>query len=180
MQLIVSVSDAKASQTSGDCLVTYSLGSCIAVALYDPAVKVAGMLHFQLPTSSIDPIRARLCPMMFADTGLEYLIRSMEAVGCRRRNMRVALAGAAQMFDAETHFVIGRNNEAAIRRLIADNSMEITTAALGGQSPRAMTIQVDDGAVVIKTHDSPRETIRFVPVTAERKPTAKHEVDFGY
>ncbi|MFT3785579.1 MAG: hypothetical protein QM770_05370 [Tepidisphaeraceae bacterium] len=59
MQHTVNISDAKVSTSPGDTLVTYSLGSCIGVMLYDPNLPIAGLLHFQLPTSTMDPERAK-------------------------------------------------------------------------------------------------------------------------
>ena len=39
-------------------LVTYSLGSCIGLSLYDPVARVGGLLHAMLPLSSLDPVKA--------------------------------------------------------------------------------------------------------------------------
>ena len=47
--VVVGISDCKISGDSEDLLITYALGSCIAVILYDPVVKVGGMLHYMLP-----------------------------------------------------------------------------------------------------------------------------------
>jgi chemotaxis protein CheD len=70
-RIIVNVSDAKVSNKLVDVLATYSLGSCIGVCLYDPATSIGGMLHYQLPNSTIDAERAKEKPLMFADTGME-------------------------------------------------------------------------------------------------------------
>ena len=67
-KLIVGVSDAKASCEAEDTIITYSLGSCIGVCLYDPVVGVGGLLHNQLPESKMDPQKAVEKPFMFADS----------------------------------------------------------------------------------------------------------------
>ena len=54
MNIIVGVSDMKVSNDANASLITYSLGSCIGVVIYDPAVKVGGLLHFMLPDSNLD------------------------------------------------------------------------------------------------------------------------------
>ncbi len=59
MEHIVGVADMKVSNRNGDTIVTYSLGSCIGLAIYDPKVKVGGMLHYMLPNSAIDPEKAK-------------------------------------------------------------------------------------------------------------------------
>ena len=58
-------------------LVTYALGSCIAVAVHDPVTSVAGLLHYMLPEASLDWDKAAQNPYMFADTGIPKLLREV-------------------------------------------------------------------------------------------------------
>ena len=74
-QLVVGVGDGGVTRDAESVLVTYALGSCIAVMLYDPVVKVAGMVHFMLPESSASPEKSQARPWMFADTGIPLLLR---------------------------------------------------------------------------------------------------------
>ncbi len=78
MKIIVNISDAGVSKNPGDELITYSLGSCIGVAVHDPVTKIGGMLHYQLPSGRMDTGKAAKNPMMFADTGMKYLIDKMQ------------------------------------------------------------------------------------------------------
>ena len=48
--IVVGISDLNVAK-NGDILVTYALGSCIGICLYDESVKVAGLSHIMLPTS---------------------------------------------------------------------------------------------------------------------------------
>jgi chemotaxis protein CheD len=123
--IVVNVSDAKLSDDVEDVIATYSLGSCIAVSLYDPVKKIGGMLHFQLPSSSIDATRAKQLPTMFADTGMDYLLKQMEGLGAQRKRMKVKIAGAAQMLNDAAMFNIGKRNHAAIRKLLWQQGMFI-------------------------------------------------------
>jgi chemotaxis protein CheD len=62
--MIVGISDCKVSRDADTVLVTYALGSCIAVAMHDPVTKASGLLHYMLPESAIDAKKAeqnRLC-----------------------------------------------------------------------------------------------------------------------
>ena len=151
MTIVVNVSDAKVSADPQDVIATYSLGSCIGVALYDPVRKVGGMLHFQLPTSTLDADRARQLPTMFADTGMALLIQQMEALGAEKRRLKVKLAGAAQMLNDAAMFNIGKRNHAAIRKLLWQYGMFIDGEDVGGKSPRNLYLKVADGEVTIKT-----------------------------
>ena len=75
MNLVVGVSDMKVSDDSDAVLVTYSLGSCIGIAVWDSVVRVGGLLHFMLPDSTIDPAKAKKNPHMFADSGIPALFK---------------------------------------------------------------------------------------------------------
>jgi len=55
VRTVVGVADVAVSSNPEDTLITYSLGSCIGVVIYDPAAKVAGLLHYMLPESTVDP-----------------------------------------------------------------------------------------------------------------------------
>ena len=81
MNIVVGVSDMKASNDPTGTLVTYSLGSCIGVAIYDPVAKAGGLLHFMLPESSLDPEKASTRPFMFADSGIPRLFKAVYKLG---------------------------------------------------------------------------------------------------
>lgn len=149
--IIVNVSDARISADTGDVLATYSLGSCIAVAMYDPVACVGGLLHYQLPTSSLDPERAKVHPTMFADTGMELLLKGMAAFGAKKARLKVQIAGGAQMLNDASFFNIGKRNYAAIRKILWQAGMLIDREEVGGAAPRNVYLKVADGAITVKT-----------------------------
>lgn len=151
MNVIVGISDAKVSRDPQKTLVTYSLGSCIGMTLYDPMLKVGGMLHYQLPTSTLDASKAQANPMMFADTGFQYLLQKMLAMGAEKKRLKVHLAGAAQILNDSGIFDIGRRNYAAARKLLWQQGMFIDAEDVGGNAPRNLNLSIADGSVVIKS-----------------------------
>ncbi len=151
-RIIVNVSDAKVSNKLVDVLATYSLGSCIGVCLYDPAVNIGGMLHYQLPSSKADAERAKERPLMFADTGMEILIDKMLAMGANKKRMQVKIAGGATMDAGPNGFDIGKRNHLAIKKILWQNRLFIDAEDVGGTSPRNMYMNIDDGAVTIRTN----------------------------
>jgi chemotaxis protein CheD len=150
VNIVVSISDAKASNDAAATIVTYSLGSCIGVSVHDPVAGVGGMLHYQLPTSTMDAERARQCPTMFADTGFDFLLKEVERRGAVKKRLKVKLAGAAQMFDDKGVFNIGKRNHTAIRKILWQHGMLIDAEDIGGSTPRTVYLAVADGAVTIK------------------------------
>lgn len=151
-QLNVAVSAAKISSDLDATLATHSLGSCIGVCLYDAQVPMAGLLHYQLPSSTLDTKRAHEQPLMFADTGLAALLTSMEAHGATPKRMKVKLAGGAEMLNDSKAFSIGRRNYTAIRKLLWQRGMLIEREDVGGTAPRSLYMRVVDGSVTVKSN----------------------------
>lgn len=151
MNITIGVSDLKVSANPSDVLVTHSLGSCIGVCLFDPVTRVAGLLHFQLPSSTLDPARASQSPAMFADTGMELLLATMAARGARQERLKVHLAGGASMIQDSAGLSIGKRNHTAIRKILWQKSLLITSENVGGSMPRTLFMPVATGEVTIKS-----------------------------
>ena len=150
MNLIVGVSDMKVSKNPDAVLVTYSLGSCIAIAVFDPAAKVGGLLHYMLPESSLDSAKAAANPFMFADTGIPRLFKSVYELGGIKGRMRVIMVGGSQVLDQKGFFNIGKRNEMAARKLFHRNNVVIDFADTGGNGNRTIRLAVKDGKCWLK------------------------------
>ena len=57
-QIVVDIAELKVSNEPQAELITYSLGSCIGVAIWDPVVHVGGLLHYMLSDSTRSPDKA--------------------------------------------------------------------------------------------------------------------------
>lgn len=156
MSIVVNVSDARCSRDPAEVIVTYSLGSCIGVCLYDPAVRAAGLLHFQLPSASLDAQRARENPFMFADSGFDVLLKQVLSMGAEKRRLRVRLAGGASMLNDAGTFNIGKRNHASIRKILWQHGMFIESEDVGGGAPRTLYLSVADGSLTIKSGSESR------------------------
>lgn len=148
--LVVGISDCKISNDVDSILVTYALGSCIAVTLYDAAAKVGGMLHFMLPESALDGQKAQQNPFMFADTGIKALLRAMSVWGAQPRRMVVRLAGGAQVLDGEGVFQIGKRNYLAARKILWKAGILISAEAVGGEVSRTTRLEVATGRMWVR------------------------------
>lgn len=150
-RVTVDISDLKVSNDPADVLTTYSLGSCIAVCLYDPIEKVGGMLHYQLPTSSMDTTRAKENPLMFADTGMEIMLNQMLKLGVNKKRMQIKIAGGAAMEGGPEGFDIGKRNHLAIKKILWQNGMFIDAEDVGGSSARNMYLNIGTGEVTVRS-----------------------------
>lgn len=133
-------------------LVTHSLGSCIGVLVFDPVVKVGGLLHLMLPESSLNPERAKREPGVFADTGLPILFRSAYQHGAKKGRMRVVVVGGSQVMDASGHFNIGKRNYAAVRKILWRNNVLVDKEDVGGNVNRTVGVLCATGEMWMKTN----------------------------
>lgn len=154
VQLTVDVSDAKVSNNPTDMLVTYALGSCISVCMYDEASQTGGMLHYQLPDSKINVERAKESPFMFADTGMKILVEKLVSMGANKKRLQIKIAGAATINTGPNGFDIGKRNHLAIRKILWKNGMFVDAEDVGGSLPRNMYLNIADGAVTVKCNGS--------------------------
>jgi len=148
--VVVGISDLRVSNVRMDCLVTYALGSCIAVAVYDPLVKVGGLLHYMLPESTLDSEKAREHPGMFADTGIPLLFKSCYKLGAEKKRMVIKVAGGARIMDDMNYFRIGQKNLTALRRIFWKNNVLIDAEDTGENFNRTVRLEIATGKFLIK------------------------------
>ena len=148
--VVVGISDCRFSTSANDSLITYALGSCIAVAIYDPVALVGGLLHYLLPDSRMDPQKAAKMPFVFADTGIPTLFRNSYKLGATKNRLRVFAAGGAQVFKGDT-FEIGRRNQLALKEILSFAGVFTKEEDLGGSSSRTIRMEMKTGAVFLKT-----------------------------
>jgi chemotaxis protein CheD len=146
-QLVVGVGDGGVSRDPDSMLVTYALGSCVAVMLHDPVAKVAGMVHYMLPESSISSEKSHTRPWMFADTGIPYLLRATLGQGADKRRLVVFAAGGAQVMDDHGVFNIGKRNCLALRKALLKSGLVAHAEETGGEVARTVRMEVGTGRV---------------------------------
>jgi chemotaxis protein CheD len=150
VDIVVGISDMKCSGKKEDVLVTYALGSCIAVAVHDPAAGVAGLLHFMLPDSTLDQGKAASVPAMFADTGIPMLFRACYQLGADKQRMTVKVAGGASILSDTDYFRIGQKNITAMRKIFWRNNVLIQAEDTGLNFNRTVRLNVADGRCLVK------------------------------
>lgn len=157
-EIVVGISDLKVSNNINDILVTYALGSCIGVALYDPVVKVGGLLHFMLPESSLDVKKANETPAMFADMGIPLLFKTCYKFGAEKKRMIVKIAGGASILNDANFFRIGQKNIVAVKKLFWKNNVLINSEDTGDNYNRTLFLHISTGKTFVKTaHNGMRE-----------------------
>ena len=138
--------------TSPNVLVTYALGSCVGICLYDPVTKIGGLAHIMLPSSQNST--AQNNPYKFADTATVELVKRMEQNGASRARIKAKIAGGAQMFAAISNSSIaniGARNTAAVKEILAKLAIPILAEDTGKNYGRTLYFNTQDGTMRIKS-----------------------------
>lgn len=149
--ICVDISDMKMTRNREDVLVTYSLGSCVGLTLFDPLAGIGAMIHCMLPMSKIDPEKARLKPYMFVDTGVAAMLHDMYQAGAQRQNLIAKVAGAGSPLGKEETFRIGQRNYTILRKFLWKNNILIAKEDVGGSKARTLYLHMADGRTTVKS-----------------------------
>lgn len=133
------------------CRVTTILGSCVAVALWDPVTGVGGVNHFLLPCWTGSDIESP----RFGNVAVRALIREVVAAGGRRRSLQAKLFGGACVLRAfrgtgnGSH--LGRKNVDVARQILLDEGIPLTAEDVDGVRGRKLIFQTHDGAAWVRS-----------------------------
>ncbi|MBX3373823.1 MAG: chemotaxis protein CheD [Phycisphaeraceae bacterium] len=155
-RIVVGVADARTSCDPAAELITFALGSCIGVTLFDPVARVGGMLHFMLPMSSLNPEKAAANPAMFGDTGIPALFHAVYALGARKERLVVCAAGGAELLSDDGQFRIGHRNRTLVRRIFWKNGVLLAAEETGGTISRTLVLSMAGGRVTIRNRSEER------------------------
>lgn len=150
MDVVVDIADVQVTNDPQVTLVTYSLGSCIGVAIWDPEMQVGGMIHYMLPESSLSREKAKTSPAMFADTGIPMLFRSTYNLGAVKKRLVVKVAGGSSLLDDKGTFNIGKRNYASLRKIFWKNGILVDSEHVGGQLSRTLRLNIATGSITLK------------------------------
>ena len=133
-------------------VISYGLGSCIGISLYDPQLKVGGLLHIMLPDST--QARGGDNPAKFADTGLPLMLKDVLALGASKARLVAKIAGGAQMFafaNATDVMRVGARNAEASKKMLKELGIRLIAEDTGGTYGRTVSINLENGDYIVKT-----------------------------
>jgi chemotaxis protein CheD len=149
----VGVADLKISGDSADMLITYALGSCLGITVYDFRLKRAGLLHCMLPDSSMDRGKAAGNPFLYVDSGMKVLLDDFFRNSSRKNDLIIRVAGgsSSKKNEEEDFFQIGRRNFVSLRKYLWNEGLMLKAYDVGGYGSRTVTLEVENGKMLIKS-----------------------------
>jgi chemotaxis protein CheD len=135
-----------------DKLVTYGLGSCVAIVLYSREAVVGAMAHVMLPLAYKD--KETEPPGKFADTAVGAMVRQMEIRGIGVSGIEAKIAGGADMFAGQiqgTGRRIGARNILATRKALDYFGVRLAAQDVGGTFGRTVEFCTNTGLLTVRT-----------------------------
>ncbi|OAQ53597.1 chemotaxis protein CheD [Natrinema mahii] len=140
-----------------DTLKSYGLGSCLAIALYDPQSAIGGLAHVMLPDGDAADNSDRK-PGKYADTAIRALLRRMVEQGANYTAVEAKIAGGSDMFEFESFGDgVGQRNIAAAKEELEKLGVPLEAEDVGGEHGRTVEFTPGTGSLVVKTSDGDDE-----------------------
>jgi chemotaxis receptor (MCP) glutamine deamidase CheD len=128
-------------------LVRTTLGSCIAIALFDPVARVGGLNHFMLPEAAGVVTE----PGRYGGYAMELLIGELQKIGGLRSRFLAKIFGGGHVLDTEpSEGSAPQRNISFARQFIEDEGFHITSLDVGGLLPRVVKFETTTGRAFVK------------------------------
>jgi len=132
-------------------LMTPALGSCVGLALYDPALKQGALAHIMLPTPLDSGVVGQ--ELRFASTAAPALVALLLERGSPRRRLEAKIAGGAAMFKTENGAPhVGARNVEEVKRQLALLKVPIVAEDTGEHHARTVELRLDTGVLVVRSY----------------------------
>ncbi|MDD3141382.1 MAG: chemotaxis protein CheD [Lachnospiraceae bacterium] len=149
-KITVGIADMKITRLEGT-LITYALGSCIGIALYDPMIKLGALVHIMLPERrEINDNNI----FKYADSGIQETIRKMSVFGGVKSRLECKIAGGAKMFEFKSGGDLGNiglRNSTSVKQVLMKEGIRLRAEDTGANYARTMTLDVMTGMVLVRT-----------------------------
>lgn len=140
-----------------DTLISYALGSCLGLAIYDPERRIGGLIHAKVPIARQTRPDMEGGPAICADQGTMALLQQLLDAGARKDQMHIYMAGCGNPVQAITHD-IGRRNHAIARKVLWKNGLFVRAEDVFGTKARTIILEIGTGEVTVKSQG---ETLRL-------------------
>jgi len=125
------------------------LGSCVAVCLWDPVHKIAGMNHVVLPKNRDDEeLTSR-----FANVATFVMFDMMKEEGAKKANLQTYVFGGASRLanqGAGSHLAVGKMNLEITLKVLQKLNLTVKHQDVGGEMGRRLHFNTETGKIDLK------------------------------
>jgi chemotaxis protein CheD len=136
---VIRVGIGEMYHASPSVLLTTTVGSCIALCIYDQRQPIGGMAHIVLPTNSSRSSGGESV-YKYADTAVVSLKNALMDQGAYSRSLCAKMAGGANMFAMikSEKLQIGDKNIEATRQKLREQSIKLLAEDVAGTKGRSV------------------------------------------
>ena len=120
------------------------LGSCVAICLVDPILRIGGINHYMLPLWNGEG----LASPKYGNIALEKLIERMLGMGSKKFNLKAKVFGGGEVIETTSpQFQIGERNIQIALKLLDEEQIPIVAKSVGGKQGRKLEFITQTGEV---------------------------------
>jgi chemotaxis protein CheD len=124
-----------------------TLGSCIAVCLFDPFARVGGMNHFLLPEGSQD----KELPARYGVYAMDLLITDIMNLGGERQRLEAKVFGGGHVLPwSERALSVPEANIQFVKQFLAAEQIPLRGLRVGGNCPLRVHFYPHTGQAFVK------------------------------
>jgi chemotaxis protein CheD len=137
--------------TEAPCCIRTLLGSCVAITVWHPKLKIGGMCHYMLPKRKKPGNRLN---GKYAEEAMQMFEQQARDYKTRLQEYQIKLFGGSNMFihstDKPQQINVARDNVAYAHELLAQYGLEFSAMDLGHQGHRNIVFDISTGDVWVK------------------------------
>jgi len=129
-----------------DVLLMTTLGSCIAVCLWDRQAKVGGMNHFLLPEGDRDQVSSG----RYGSFAMELLINELLKLGANRMTLEAKVFGGGAVLAGMTSLNVGERNTTFVMDYLKTERIPVVSKDVLDVHPRKVCFFPHSGKAMVK------------------------------
>ncbi len=123
------------------------LGSCVAVCLYDPVLRMGAINHYMLPLWN----GTGLASPKYGNIAIEKVIERMQSFGSKIPNIQAKVFGGGEVVETKINtFKIGQRNIEIAEQMLREKNISIVSRSVGGNNGRKIRFNTQTGVVLMK------------------------------
>ncbi|MEM4218368.1 MAG: hypothetical protein QXZ09_10150, partial [Candidatus Methanomethylicaceae archaeon] len=131
---------------SPNILATWSLGSCLAIILYEGRTKIGGLAHAMLPKATS---RRGKVKGMFVDEAIACMLNEIRRCGSPDKGITAAIVGGATIFNFLGDLAVGDRNIKMAREIFRKFGIPLIEE-VGGNRGRNVLLDLEKGEVLVE------------------------------
>jgi chemotaxis protein CheD len=128
--------------------VTTILGSCVAICVFDPVLRVGGTNHYLLPHW----VGNGLSSPRFGNVAVQLLIEKLLGLGSRKSDLQAKVFGGACVIDAflSRGEHLGTKNVELGLKVLRQEGIPVVADEVGGRRGRKVVFHTDQGTAWVR------------------------------